>query len=40
MDWIIIVVKNWPNDLCLNCTPNIDVKNYMKANVILTKENY
>jgi len=35
-----IVVKNWPNDSCLNCTPNVDIKDYMKANAILAKENY
>ncbi len=35
-----MVVKNWPNDSCLNCTPNVYVKDYMKAKAILTKENY
>ncbi len=35
-----MVVKSWPNDLCWNCTPNVYVKDYMKAKAILTKENY
>lgn len=38
LDQIIIVVENWINDLHLNCTPNIDLSDYMK--VILAKENY
>ncbi len=39
LDRIIIVVKNWLNDSCLNCTPNVHVKVY-EANAILAKENY
>jgi hypothetical protein len=39
LDLIIIVIKIWPNDSCLNCTPNVDIKDYMKANAILAKEN-
>ncbi len=32
--------KNWFNDLHLNCTPNVDLKDYMKAEILLVKENY
>ncbi len=39
-DQIIIVIKNWLVDLCLNGTPNVDLKDYMKAKVVLVKENY
>jgi len=34
------VVKNWFDDLCLNCTPNVDLKDYMKVEVVLVEENY
>ncbi len=40
LDQIIIVIKNWFDDLALNCTPNIDLKDYMKVEVVLVKENY
>jgi hypothetical protein len=39
-DQIIIMVKNWFVDLRLNCTPNVDLKDYMKAKVVLVEENY
>lgn len=37
---IIIVVKNWFDDLHLNYTPNVDLKDYMKVEVVLVEENY
>jgi hypothetical protein len=32
------VVKNWFDDLRLNCTPNVDLKDYMKVEVVLVEE--
>lgn len=40
LDQIIIVVKNWFDDMCLNCTPNVNLKDYMEAKVVLVKEEY
>jgi len=40
MDWIIIVVKNWLDDLHANCKPNSNFKQYLKAKESLAKENY
>jgi hypothetical protein len=34
------MVKHWFDDLRLNCTPNVDLKDYMKVVVVLVKENY
>jgi hypothetical protein len=39
MDWIIIVVKNWPNESCANCKPNLNFKQYLKAKESLAKKN-
>jgi hypothetical protein len=40
MDWIITMVKNWPNDPCHNCKPNANLKEYFKKEDSLGKENY
>jgi hypothetical protein len=40
MDRIITVVKNWPNDPCHNCKPNANLKEYLKEEDSLAKENY
>jgi hypothetical protein len=37
MDQIIIVVKNWPNDLWSNCKPNLNFKQYLKAKGFLVE---
>jgi hypothetical protein len=34
------MVKTWSYDPHLNCTPNIDLKDYMEIKVVLAKENY
>jgi hypothetical protein len=31
---------NWPNDLHLNCMLNLDLKDYIKVEDSLAKENY
>jgi hypothetical protein len=35
-----MVVKNWPNDSWLNCTPILALQNYMKIEYSLVEENY
>jgi hypothetical protein len=40
MDRILTVVKNWPNDLCPNCKPNSDFKQYLKVEESLAEDNY
>ncbi len=35
-----MVVKNWPDDPQLNCTPTIILKDYMKAECFLVEKNY
>ncbi len=40
MDWIIIVVKNWSNDLHANCKPHSNFKQYLKIEKSLAKDNY
>ncbi len=35
-----LVVKKWVDDLQLNCTPIIALKDYMKVEYSLNKENY
>jgi hypothetical protein len=37
LDWIITIIENWPNDPHLNCTPNVDLKDYLKVEV---EDNY
>jgi hypothetical protein len=34
-----MVVKNWPNDSRLNCTPILAFQNYMKIEYSLVEEN-
>ncbi len=40
MDWIITMMKNWPNDPCHNDKPNVDLKEYLKNEDFLIKEIY
>ncbi len=40
MDRIIIVVKNWSNDLRANCKPHSNFKQYLKIEKALAKDNY
>jgi hypothetical protein len=40
MDWIIIMEKNRPNDSCANCKPNSNLKQYLKMEKFLAKDNY
>ncbi len=40
MDWIIMVVKNWPDDPHHNCKPNTNLKEYLKEEHYLANENY
>ncbi len=40
LDRIIIVVKKWPNDSCMNYKANASFKDYIKFEVTLVKENY
>jgi hypothetical protein len=35
-----MVVKNWPNDPCHNCKSNANLKEYLKEEDFLAKENY
>ncbi len=35
-----MVVKNWPHDSRLNCTPDTALKDYMKVEYPLVEENY
>jgi hypothetical protein len=40
MDQIITVVKNWLDDPCHNCKPNVDLKEYFKEEDSLAMEKY
>jgi hypothetical protein len=40
LDWIITLVKNWLDDLHLNCIANANFKKYIKFEVTLVEENY
>jgi hypothetical protein len=40
MDWIIIMKKYWPNDSCTNCKPNSNLKQYLRMEKFLAKDNY
>jgi len=40
MDRIIIVVKNWFDDLCVDCKPHLNFKQYLKTKKSLAKDNY
>ncbi len=37
---IIIVVKNWPDDHCLNCSQHKYLKDFLKVESSLAKDNY
>jgi hypothetical protein len=34
------MVKSWPNDAHLNCSTNVNFKDYIKVEVALGEENY
>ncbi len=40
LDKIITIVKNWLDDLHMNCMPNKNMKDYMKVEKPLTNDNY
>jgi len=40
LDWIIMVLKKWPNDPWLNYMPIVAFKDYMKVECFLAEENY
>ncbi len=40
LDRIIIVAKNWLDDLRMNYMANVSFKDYIKFEVTLTEENY
>jgi hypothetical protein len=33
LDKIISIINKWPDDLRLNYTPNVDLKDYVKAEI-------
>jgi hypothetical protein len=37
---IIIVVKNWFDDMCVNCIQNKNMKDYLKVEGSLINDNY
>ncbi len=40
LNQIIIMINNWFDDLCMNCTPNVELKDYLKVEVGLIENNY
>jgi hypothetical protein len=40
LDWIIIVMKNWPNVPHFNCKKKINLKQYMKVKTFLVNDNH
>ncbi len=40
LDRIIIIAKNWLDDLCMNCMANENFKDYIKFLITLVEENY
>jgi hypothetical protein len=34
------MIDNWPNDPFQNCTPNANLKDYLKVEIVLVEENY
>jgi len=40
LDRITIIINNSPNDLCLNVTLNVDLENYLKVEISVTKDNF
>jgi hypothetical protein len=39
LDRIITIVKNWLDDPCVNCIPNKNMKDYLKAKGFLVDDN-
>ncbi len=40
LDKIIFIINKWSNAMCLNCTPNVNLKDYVKAKIGLGQDNY
>ncbi len=40
LDWIISIINNWPDDLHLNCTSNVYLKDYLKVEIGLIEDSY
>ncbi len=40
LDQIITIINNWLNNSHLNCTLDMNLKNYLKVEIGLTKYNY
>jgi hypothetical protein len=40
LDQIITIINNWHDDPCQNCTPNANLKDYLKVEVIFLEEDY
>jgi len=40
LDQIITIINNWLDDPCQNCTPNANLKIYLKVEIILVEEEY
>jgi hypothetical protein len=40
IDQIVIMVKNWLDELHANCKPNLDFNQYLKEKESLAEENY
>jgi hypothetical protein len=39
LNQIIVIINNWPDDPCLNYTLNVDLKDYLKTEIGLIKDN-
>jgi hypothetical protein len=37
LDLIITIINNWPNDPRWNCTPNANLKDYLKVEIVLAE---
>ncbi len=40
LNWITTIINNWPNDPRQNYTPNVNLKDYLKIEVVIAEENY
>jgi hypothetical protein len=40
LDWIITIINKWLDDLHLNCTSNVNMKDYLKVEIGLNEDNY
>jgi hypothetical protein len=40
LDRVTNIINNWLDDSCLNYTPNANLKNYLKVEIGLFKDNY